>query len=83
MAAILYRHAEYKGYDVSASAGFSLSQFADATDISSYAVNALRWANAEGLVNGVNADTLNPKGNSTRAQLAVILMRFCENIAGR
>ena len=83
MAAILYRHAEYKGYDVSVSAGFSLSQFADATDISSYAVNALRWANAEGLVNGVNADTLNPKGNSTRAQLAVILMRFCENIAGR
>ena len=79
MAAILYRYAQYKGYDVTASA--DLSGYSDAAQVSSYALAALQWANAEGLVNGTSDTTLTPGGSATRAQVAVILMRFCENIA--
>lgn len=78
MAAILYRYAQYKGCDTTAKA--NLSKFADAAQVGSYAVEAIRWANAEGLVNGTSATTLSPKGRATRAQVAVILTRFCQNI---
>lgn len=78
MAAFLYRYASKKGRDVSAQA--ELSVFADAGQIASYAVEPLRWANAAGLINGVSADTLAPAGNATRAQVAVILSRFAQNV---
>ncbi|HIX90156.1 MAG TPA: S-layer homology domain-containing protein [Candidatus Agathobaculum pullicola] len=79
MAAILYRYAQYKGYSITASN--SLTDYADASQISSYAIAAMQWANAEGLITGVTSTTLNPVGNATRAEVATILMRFCENIA--
>lgn len=79
MATILYRYAQYKGYDTTAKA--DLSRYTDAAQVGSYAVDAIRWANAEGLVNGTSATTLTPKGSATRAQVAVILTRFCQNIA--
>ena len=79
MMAILYRYAQYKGYDVTASA--DLSAYTDAANISSYAVSAMQWAVGEGLINGVTNTTLVPGGSATRAQVAAILMRFCENVA--
>lgn len=79
MAAILYRYAQYKGYDVSQSA--DLSKYTDAEQVSSYAKTAIAWANAEGLINGVTWTTLVPQGNATRAQVATILMRFCTSVA--
>lgn len=79
LAAILSRYASYKGYSVSKSA--DLSAYTDASSISSYAKDAMAWANAEGLITGVTATTLNPKDTATRAQVATILMRFCENVA--
>ncbi len=79
MASILYRYAAYKGYDTTAPD--NLSGFTDAAQISSYAKTAMQWANEKGLVTGVGSSTLQPKGNATRAQIATILMRFCENIA--
>ena len=79
MAAILYRYAQFKGYDVTASA--DLSAFADASQISAYAAAAMQWANGAGLITGVTDTTLNPQGSATRAQVATILMRFCEDIA--
>ena len=79
MAAILYRYADLKGYDVSAAA--DLSAFTDAGSIAAYAVPAVKWANAAGLVQGTTATTINPKGNATRAQVSMILMRFAENVA--
>lgn len=79
MATILYRYAQHKGYDTTAKA--DLSKYTDAAQVGSYAVDAIRWANAEGLVNGTSATTLTPKGSATRAQAAVILTRFCQNIA--
>ncbi len=79
MMAILYRYAQYKGYDVTASA--DLSAYTDATNISSYAVSAMQSAVSEGLINGITDTTLVPGGSATRAQVAAILMRFCENVA--
>ena len=78
MAAILYRYAQYKGYDVSAVS--DLTAFSDAANVSGYAVDAMKWANAAGLINGVTSSTLVPENSAVRAQAASILMRFCENI---
>ena len=75
---ILYRYAESKGYDVSASA--DLSGYPDADQVQDYAQPAMAWAVAEGIVEGVDG-TLNPAGNASRAQIATILMRFCEGVA--
>ena len=55
----------------------SLSDFSDTASVSSYAVNAMQWAVENGIVNGSNGK-LNPQNNATRAQVAAILMRFCE-----
>ena len=55
----------------------SLSDFSDAASVSSYAENAMQWAVANGIVNGSNGK-LNPQNNATRAEVAAILMRFCE-----
>lgn len=78
MAAILYRYADYKGYDVTATA--DLSAYTDADDISTWAQTAMGWANAEELITGVTTTTLEPAGSATRAQVAAILMRFCETV---
>ena len=80
LAAILYRYAQFKDYNTSVG-GMSLSEYADAAQISSYATTAMQWANAEGLISGDTATTINPTGNATRAEVATILMRFVENIA--
>ena len=68
---MLYRYAG------SPKANGSLDGFSDAASVSSYAVNAMQWAVANGIVNGSNGK-LNPKNNATRAEVAAILMRFCE-----
>ena len=75
---VLYRYAESKGYDVSASA--DLTGYPDAGQVQDYAQPAMAWAVAEGIVEGVDG-TLNPAGNASRAQIATILMRFCEGVA--
>ena len=79
MAAILYRYAEAKGYDVTASA--DLSGYSDAETIQEYAQIPMAWACAQGLLQGFEDDTLRPAGNATRAQIATILMRFCQTVA--
>lgn len=79
MAAILYRYAAYKGYDVSQLA--DLNRFSDSSAVSTYAADALAWSNAAGLITGVTDTSLSPQGSAVRAQAATILMRFCENIA--
>lgn len=78
LAAILYRYAQYKKYDVSGAK--SLDGYTDAQSVSSYAVPALQWANAAGVVTGKSGSKLDPKGNATRAEVAAMLMRFCENV---
>ena len=75
---MLYRYAEAEGYDVSAAA--DLSGYPDADKVQTYAQEAMSWAVAEGIVEGMDGN-LNPAGNATRAQIATILMRFCEGVA--
>lgn len=78
MAAILYRYAQYKGYDVTKNA--DLSGYSDNGQVSAYAKDALAWANAAKLINGVTNTTLAPQGNATRAQVSAILHRFCDGV---
>ena len=79
MALIIYRFAKIQDYDVTIKA--DISSFADTADISDWALDALSWANKTELVNGTSETTLSPKATATRAQVAAILMRFCENVA--
>ncbi|MBR4308958.1 MAG: endonuclease [Oscillospiraceae bacterium] len=79
IATILYRYAIYRSYNTAG--GTSLSQFPDGAVVSAYAVDALQWAVAGGLINGISTQGvsyLRPQGSATRAQVATILMRFLE-----
>ena len=73
-AAILWRYAAYKGWDLSA--GADLAAFGDAADVSSYAVSAMQWACGSGLLIGDGAALL-PQGTALRVQTAAMMERFC------
>ncbi len=76
MAAILYRYAAFKGVDVSAAV--DLSSFADLDSVSAYALDAMSWASAEGILKGNNG-RLMPTDGASRAQVAAIMHRFIES----
>ena len=76
---MLYRYAKSTGKDVSVGEDTNIRSYADATTVSEYAVPAMQWACGAGIVNGSNGK-LNPQNNATRAEVAAILMRFCENV---
>lgn len=52
--------------------------FADADKISGYALDAMRWAVENGIVNGYGDGRLGPNGLATRAQVAQMLKNFME-----
>ena len=79
MAVILYRYAQNKGHDITATD--SLTAFSDKGKVSGYAVQAMGWAVGSGLITGVSENVLSPQSSATRAQMATILMRFCQQIA--
>ena len=76
---MLYRYAKASGKDVSVGEDTNILSYADATTVSQYAVPAMQWACGAGIINGANGK-LNPQNNATRAEVAAILMRFCENV---
>ncbi len=78
-AAILYRYAKYKGYDVSVGENTNILSYTDAQSVSEYAVPAFQWACGAGVMNGASGKLL-PKDSATRAQTAQLLMNFCENV---
>lgn len=78
LATILYRYAADKSWVTVEAA--NLSAYIDVAQISPYAVQAMGWANAAGLITGTDWGGLHPGGNATRAEVAAILMRFCENV---
>ena len=80
LAAILYRYAVYKGYDVT-QGGMAVREFSDYESISDYARGSVAWAVNTGILSGKGENILDPKGVATRAEVASMLMRFCENIA--
>lgn len=73
-AQMMYNYAKFKGYDLTA--GGDLAQFPDAGAISDWAETALSWANGKGLINGHDNGTIDPQGNTTRAQAASIMKNF-------
>ncbi|MBR5791567.1 MAG: S-layer homology domain-containing protein, partial [Ruminiclostridium sp.] len=79
MAAMLLRYSDYKEYDTTQRN--DLAGYTDAESISGWALEALQWANGEGLITGRKADLLVPQGDTTRAETATILMRYLETIA--
>ena len=79
LAVMLHRYAQHEGYDVSIGENTNILSYADAFDVSEYAVSALQWACGAGIISGTgDGSTLTPQGEATRAQAATVLMRFCE-----
>ena len=79
LALILYRFAQYKGYDVTGTS--DLAAYADGSSVSGWAAEAMSWAVDAGLISGVGGNQIAPTGTASRAQVAQILMNFCENVA--
>ena len=78
-AVMLYRYAQEQGYDVSVGENTNILSYTDAADLAEYAIPAMQWAVGAGLITGTgDGSTLTPQGQATRAQAAVMLMRFCE-----
>ena len=78
---ILYRYAKYKELDTSATT--DLSDYADMGNNSSWALDAMRWAVAEGIIQGRTPTTIVPQGTSTRAEIAMIFKRYIEDFLGK
>ena len=77
LALILYRYAQNQGYDTT-QGGMAVREFADYGSISSWASQAVTWAVNAGLLSGTGSGMLSPAGTATRAQVAQILMNFCQ-----
>ena len=76
LAAIFYRYADYKGYDLTVKG--NLDKFKDADKITDYAKTAMQWAVGSSLVKGKSGNLLDPQGTATRAEIAAMLHRFIE-----
>ena len=79
-AAILYRYAQSKDIDVSVGENTNILSYVDVQQASEYAIPALQWAVGAGVLNGKNDSRLAPTGTATRAEIAAIMQRWCENI---
>ena len=76
---MLYRYAQEQGYDVSVGEDTNILSYTDVADLSEYAIPAMQWAVGAGIITGTgDGSTLSPQGQTTRAEAAVMLMRFCE-----
>ena len=82
MTALLCRYAEYAGIDVTPASGASeaFGAFSDSASVSDYAEESMIWAVGEGLISGSEGRLL-PKEDATRAQVAQIVMNFCDMAA--
>ena len=81
LALMMFRYAGYKKYDVSATSDYE--GLVGAEKISNWAADGVSWAVGAGLISGVEANGVKdiaPQGSATRAQVAAILQRFCENV---
>jgi hypothetical protein len=81
LALMMFRYAGFKGYDVSASS--DLAGLKNAENVNNWALDGVKWAVGAGLISGIEANgvkDLAPQGNASRAQVAAILQRFCENV---
>ena len=77
MATILYRYADFKGYDIESNGN---TAYSDSSSISGYARNAVSWAAANLLMKGNDDGSFLPNANATRAQAAAVFARMIENL---
>ena len=77
-AAILWRYAKSKGYDVSIGESTNILSYSDFDEISEYAIEAMQWACGAGIISGRGGGILDPRGTASRAEAAAMLMRFVE-----
>ena len=75
---MLYRYAQYKGYDVSIGEDTNILSYVDVDQVSDWAMEAFQWACGTGVIEGDENSALTPKASTTRAQAAAMLMRFIE-----
>ena len=78
IAAIMHRHAQYKGYDVSVGENTNILSYDDFDSISEYAIPSMQWAVGSGMIKGRTESTLNPDAFATRVEIAAMLHRFIE-----
>ncbi len=78
IAAIIYRYAAYKGYDVSVVDGVDFLAYDDAGSISGYALTPMQYMVSRGIIRGKSETTLNPADFATRAEITAVLQRFLE-----
>ncbi len=76
MVTILWRYAKYKGVDVSVGEDTNILSYNDAFEVSEYAIPAMQWAVAEGIIQGDNGNLM-PKASAQRCQIAAIMHRYC------
>ena len=82
MAVMMYRYADYKGYSTGNKA--DISKFKDASQVTGYAKEAMKWAYGNGIITGKDYETrLEPQGNASRAECATIIMRFVKKYKSR
>jgi hypothetical protein len=81
MAVIISRYAAYAGYGTTPLSTAAYDAFSDRSSVSGYAQDAVKWATSVGLLNGSDGKIV-PKGTASRAQVAQIILNFCQKIAG-
>ncbi|WP_312636579.1 S-layer homology domain-containing protein [Oscillibacter sp.] len=75
IAAIFYRYAQFKGEKTNNTDSAAFNAFSDGADVGAYALDAMRWATAAGVVNG-GGGRLNPKGTASRAHVAQMMLNY-------
>lgn len=80
LALFFYTYSEKNGIDVSGAA--DLSAYEDLTRVHSWALDAVEWAVEVGLISGTSDTTISPRDSATRAQVALIINNYVENVKG-
>jgi hypothetical protein len=81
LALMMFRYAQFKKFDTSATSDFE--GLVNAENTANWALDGVKWAVGSGLISGIEKNgvkDLAPQGNASRAQMAAILQRFCENV---
>ena len=83
MAAIMYRYCEYIGMDMTPKNTVFMERYTDRNEISDWAVTYVEWAVGCGLMRGMTDHTIDPLEHASRAQVAQVIMNFCDKVLYR
>lgn len=83
MAAIMYRYCEYIGMDMTPKNTMFMERYTDRNEISDWAVTYVEWAVGCGLMRGMTDHTIDPLEHASRAQVAQVIMNFCDKVLYR